>query len=233
MMKIIYWSDFACPYCYIGNTRLKKAIKELNLEDEIEYDIHAFELDPNAPKEVESTTIERFAVKYGLSLDESQKEVDNISKLGLDEGINVKYASTLYTNTRDAHRLMKLAQSKNDTKLVNNLSTNLFDAYFTKNLKLADKNVLMNIALETGLEKDEVEEVLSSNLYNDKVEEDEKIAYTAGITGVPFYILDGKYSIPGALSYNDFKKTLKQIIDESKLDENKEGNTCKDGVCKL
>ncbi len=232
-MKITYWSDFACPYCYIGNTRLKKAIQELNLEDQIEYDIHAFELDPNAPKEVESTTIERFAIKYGLSMEESQKEVDNISKLGLDEGIEFKYASTLYTNTRDAHRLMKLAQTKNNPKLVNNLSTQLFDAYFTKNLKLADKNVLTGIALEAGLEKDEVEEVLNSDLYNIEVEEDEKIAYTAGITGVPFYLFDGKYSIPGALSYNDYKKLLKQIIEESKVEENKEGNTCKDGVCKL
>ena len=67
-MKITCWSDFACPYCYIGNTRLKKAIKDLNLENEVEFDIRAFELDPNAPKNVESKTVERFSVKYGLSL---------------------------------------------------------------------------------------------------------------------------------------------------------------------
>ena len=46
-MKIVYWSDYACPYCYIGETRLKKAIKKLGLENEVEIETQAFELDPN------------------------------------------------------------------------------------------------------------------------------------------------------------------------------------------
>ena len=75
-MKITYWSDFACPYCYIGNTRLKKAIKDLNIEYEVEFDIHAFELDQNAPKDVESTTVDRFAIKYGLSINDAKKEAE-------------------------------------------------------------------------------------------------------------------------------------------------------------
>jgi len=63
-MKITYWSDFACPYCYIGNIRLKRAIEELEINGDIEFDIRAFELDQNAPKSVESSTVERFALKY-------------------------------------------------------------------------------------------------------------------------------------------------------------------------
>ena len=214
-MKITYWSDFACPYCYIGNTRLKKAIKDLNLENEIEFDIRAFELDQNAPQDVESTTVERFALKYGLSLSDAQRQVNNISELGIEEGIDFEYASTLYTNTRDAHRLMKLAQSKNDLELVENMATLLFDAYFTKNLKLADKTVLLNVGVEAGLEKDE------------------EIALTGGIHAVPFYLFDGKYSIPGALSYNDFKSVLSQIISETEVEDGKDTDRCEDGVCKI
>ena len=232
-MKITYWSDFACPYCYIGNTRLKKAIKDLNLEDKVEFDIHAFELDQNAPKDVESTTVERFAVKYGLSLEDAEKEVDNISKLGVEDGIDFKYASTLYTNTRNAHRLIKLAQSKNDFKLVERLSTLLFDAYFTKNLKLADREVLVTIGCDAGLKKEEIEEVLDSALFNKEVERDEEIALTSGIHAVPFYLLDGKYSVPGALSYNDFKTVLSQIISENKVDEDAEVDNCEDGICRI
>lgn len=232
-MKITYWSDFACPYCYIGNTRLKRTIKDLNLEDEIEFDIRAFELDQNAPKDVESTTVERFAIKYELSLNDAQKQVDNISKLGVEDGIDFKYASTLYTNTRDAHRLMKLAQSKNDSKLVENLSTLLFDAYFTKNLKLADENVLQNVSIEAGLKKEEIKEVLESDLFNDDVVRDEDIALSGGIHAVPFYLFDGKYSIPGALSYTDFKTVLSQIISENEIDDDKETDSCEDGICKI
>jgi len=232
-MKITYWSDFACPYCYIGNTRLKRAIEELEIRDDVEFDIHAFELDQNAPKDVESTTVERFALKYGLSIEGAQKEVDNISKLGIGEGIDFKYSKTLYTNTRDAHRLMKLAQDKYDSDVADRLSDLLFDAYFSKNLKLADSKVLMDISKKAGLDELDTENVLSSSLYDDEVQKDEEIALANGIHGVPFYLLDGKYSVPGALSYDDFKTVLNQIITENRMDDDKDANACKDGVCRL
>lgn len=223
-MKITYWSDFACPYCYIGNSRLKKAIEDLNLD--VEIDIRAFELDQNAPKDVESTTVERFAVKYGLTIPEAEKQVSQISKLGIEEGIDFKYETTLYTNTRDAHRLMKLADDKEK------LSDLLFDAYFTQNLKLADKEVLKSIAMKAGLEENKIDDILNSNIYNDEVQNDEDIALSAGIHAVPFYLIDNKYSIPGALSYKDFKSILSQVIAESEV-EDKDAESCADGVCKI
>lgn len=229
-MKITYWSDFACPYCYIGNTRLKRAINDLNLD--VDFDIRAFELDQNAPSDVQSTTVERFAVKYGLSIDDAKKQVNQISQLGADEGIDFKYETTLYTNTRDAHRLMKLAQEKHPES-VEKLATMLFDAYFVKNLKLADHEVLVGIGLDAGLDEEEIMEVLESDLFNAKVEEDENIALSAGIHAVPFYLFDGKYSIPGALSYEDFKSVLSQIIAESEVDDDKDTDNCANGVCAI
>ena len=228
-MKITYWSDFACPYCYIGNTRLKRAIKDLDLD--VEFDIRAFELDQNAPKDVQSTTVERFAIKYGLSKEDAAKQVAQISNLGIEEGIDFRYETTLYTNTRDAHRLMKLAQEKYPDS-VEGLATLLFDGYFVENEKLADHDVLMRIALEAGLDEDDITEVLNSNLYNADVEKDEGIALSGGIHAVPFYLFDGKYSVPGALSYNDFKSVLTQIIAENEV-EDKEADNCADGVCKI
>ncbi len=232
-MKITYWSDFACPYCYIGNIRLKRAIEELEINGDIEFDIRAFELDQNAPKSVESSTVERFALKYGLSVEDAQNEVDGISKLGINEGIDFKYSTTLYTNTRDAHRLMKLAGDKYDSNVVERLSNLLFDAYFSKNLKLADSEVLLDVSQNAGLDELDVKEVLSSSLYDDEVQKDEEIALSNGIHGVPFYILDRKYSVPGALSYDDFKTVLNQIITENRMDDDKDANACKDGVCRL
>lgn len=229
-MKITYWSDFACPYCYIGNTRLKRAIEDLNLD--VEFDIRAFELDQNAPKEVQSTTVERFAVKYGLSIEDAQKQVSQISSLGIEEGIDFKYESTLYTNTRDAHRIMKLAQ-ENHPEAVERLATLLFDAYFVENLKLADHEVLSDIGLKAGLNEDEIVDVLKSDLYESQVQQDEDIALNGGVHAVPFYLFDNKYSIPGALSYDDFKSVLSQIVAESDVDDDKDADNCADGVCKI
>jgi len=229
-MKITYWSDFACPYCYIGNTRLKRAVKDLDLD--VEFDIRAFELDQNAPMDVQSTTVERFAIKYGLSNEDAKKQVSQISSLGIEEGIDFKYESTLYTNTHDAHRLMKLAQDRHP-EIAEKLSTSLFDAYFVENLKLADHKVLIDVALKAGLREDEIKEVLESNLYDAKVQEDEDIALSGGIHAVPFYLFDNKYSIPGALSYEDFKTVLSQIIAESEVDDDRDTDNCADGVCKI
>lgn len=232
-MKIKYWSDFACPYCYIGNTRLKKAIKDLNLEDEIEIEVHAFELDPNAPQDVKTTTVERFATKYGLTISQAEQEVNNISQLGIDEGIDFKYATTLYTNSHDAHRLMKYVQSRDNPELVEKLSNLLFDAYFTKNLKLADKTTLYDVADDAGLDKKEVENVLKSDLFNNEVLEDEQEAFLNGIHAVPFYVIDDKYSIPGALSYNDFKNILSQVLEEDNVTQEDEAQNCSNGTCRI
>lgn len=229
-MKITYWSDFACPYCYIGNTRLKRAIEDLNLD--VDVDIRAFELDQNAAKDVQSTTVERFAIKYGLSMEDAQKQVSQISQLGIDEGIDFKYESTLYTNTRDAHRLMKLAQDKHP-EVVEKLATMLFDAYFVENKKLAEYEVLLEIGKKAGLNENEINEVLESDMYNSKVEEDEDIALSGGVHAVPFYLFDNKYAIPGALSYEDFKSVLSQIIEESEVDEDKDADNCANGVCAI
>ncbi len=77
-MKITYWSDYACPYCYIGEKRLETAIDELGLKEDIEIEMKAFELDPNANYEVVSRTDERFAVKYGLTLDMARRQIEKI-----------------------------------------------------------------------------------------------------------------------------------------------------------
>lgn len=63
-MKITYWSDYACPYCYIGEARLKKAIAEIPELKDIETEMKAFQLDPTAGEHATGDTQTRFAHKY-------------------------------------------------------------------------------------------------------------------------------------------------------------------------
>ena len=151
MKTLTIWSDFACPYCYIGETRLERAIEELGLKDDIQIDYRAFELDPTAPKEVVSSTPERFAQKYRLSLEGAKEQIREISDLGKELGIDFRYATTRYSNTRDAHRLMKLAENKYDRNVVARLNEALFKAYFVENLILADHKVLLDKGLFAGM----------------------------------------------------------------------------------
>ncbi|MBD5268511.1 MAG: DsbA family oxidoreductase [Bacteroides sp.] len=212
MITLTIWSDFACPYCYIGETRLQNAIEELGLTDQVVIDFRAYELDPNASKEVVSSTPERFAMKYRLSLEGAKEQIEQISSLGRELGIDFRYATTQYSNTRDAHRLMKLAEAKYDRATVGRLNEALFKAYFVENLILADHKVLLDKAVGVGMKEDDVKEVLESNMYDDEVRFDEREAMMRGIHGVPYIVFNGGFAIPGAMSTDGFKSALQREL---------------------
>lgn len=211
-MTLTIWSDFACPYCYIGETRLQRAIEEMGLKDDVEIDFRAFELDPTAPKEVTTTTPERFAMKYRLSVDDATKQIEQISALGRELGIDFRYATTQYSNTRDAHRLMKLAEAKYDRNTTARLNEALFAAYFTENLVLSDHKVLLDKAVSVGMDANEVREVLESDRYDDEVRFDEREAAMRGVHGVPYIVFGGSFAVPGAMTVDGFKSALQREL---------------------
>ena len=234
-MKITYWSDYACPYCYIGEKRLETAIAELAKEniinkEDIEIEMKAFELDPNASYEVVSRTDERFAKKYGMTLDGARRQIEYISSLGRGEGIEFNYIDTLYTNMLDAHRLTKLTASKGNKENTDKVIKLLFDAYFTKNLKLADRTVLSDIANQVGIEEDELNKMFNSNDFIDDVRYDENEAYSLGIHGVPYFVINDMYIISGCESTEGMKHTIKQSL-EKLNGTSGQGMTCGENGC--
>ncbi len=215
-MTLTIWSDFACPYCYIGETRLDRAIDEMGLKNEVTINFKAYELDPTAPKEVVSSTPERFAMKYRLSLKDAEDQIQHISDLGKELGIDFRYATTRYTNTRDAHRLMKLAEAKYDRETTERLNQALFKAYFVENLELADHDVLVSKAREAGMDEKEVREVLSTDRFDDEVRLDEREASMRGVRGVPYIMFAGEFAVPGAMSIDGFKDALTRLMKREK-----------------
>ena len=93
-MHISIWSDFACPYCYIGEVRLRRVLRDLRAESGVSIVMKSFELDPGACPEVVSSTEDRFAKKYGLSTAEAAWQIECISPAGRREGLAFNYAST-------------------------------------------------------------------------------------------------------------------------------------------
>ncbi|MBR3125041.1 MAG: DsbA family oxidoreductase [Mogibacterium sp.] len=216
-MKIEYWSDYACPFCYIGETSLKQAICNLGLENAIRLKMKAFELDPDGPKEYECPVAERNARKYGYPVEEVEKNIRDINIRGASIGLDMHYDKSRYTNTFDAHRITKLAQSKGDAGLTERLQERLFKAYFTDSLELADHKTLIKLATEAGLPAQEVQEVLMTDRYSDAVRNDEMSAGTSGVQGVPFFVINDKYAIPGALPVEKMEEVIRKVMDESSL----------------
>lgn len=211
-MKIIYWSDYAGPYCYIGEVRLHKAVAELGMENMVEYEPRAFELDPRAPTEPLTDTPNLIAKKYNMTLAEVMDKIGQIETLGRAEGLNFKCATAFHTNTFNAHRLMKLALSTHDKELARKTNDLLFDAYFGLNLNLADCSVLLETGKKAGLDEKSIKDMLDSDLFELDVRTDEKDAATMGVRGVPYFILENGLKIPGCISLEDFKNALQSAV---------------------
>jgi predicted DsbA family dithiol-disulfide isomerase len=213
-MKITYWSDYACPWCYIGVARLKKAIKEIGREDLVTLNMRAYQLDPLAPKKAAGYALSETAEKYGITLDMAKLKAAPMIERAKDMGLEFNYEIAKNTNTFDAHRLTKFAQSKRDYKKTERLTENLYRAFFAGGLELADKNVLLDAAVAAGFDKNEVQSVLESDEFTKQVEDDIKQAALFNVRGVPFFIA-GMYNIPGAIESEDWKKILVEVLEKT------------------
>lgn len=195
-MKIEVWSDYVCPFCYIGKKNLDEALKQLK-RDDIEVEYKSFELDPNAPKETEGSINELIAKKYGMSIETATENNNKIVESARLIGLELDFDNLKPTNTFDAHRLSYYAKEENKISEYNEA---VLRSYFTKGLNISDYEILSNIADEVGLDKDKALQILASADYSEKVRASEREANSKGIDGVPYFIFDEKKMLFGAQS---------------------------------
>lgn len=236
-MKIQIWSDFVCPFCYIGERRLQNAIKKLPYHEKIEVEFRSFELDPNHPGYSGSSIHEVLSQKYGMSLEQAKGQNEQIGLLAKDLGLGYDADAMKYTNTLNAHRMLKFAKEKGKEKEV---LENLFFAYFAEGKDLGDSSVLIKIAENSGLDKEESRKIMEdSSAYLDQVRMDENTARQYSINSVPFFLIDNKYSISGAQPVETFVQALNKAWQEQEEKTSTEdlstdkGSTCDDGNCSL
>lgn len=201
------WSDFRCPFCYIAEALLKKLETELKDDVQIEVVRHAYELYPDAPRRSDSTILDSYAKRYELTRAEAEKKVDAISEYGRRVGIaNFNYGGAVPTNTFDAHRLAKYAAEKG----VDGMYDRLMYAYFCDNVNIGDRDVLLSIAEEMGLNRGATDLMLLNNQFAQAVRDDERQAQLLGIRSIPCFVVDGNTFV-GAGSFAALKSFLQSI----------------------
>lgn len=208
-MRIIYLSDFNCPYSYIGLNRVKNAVRELNLD--VEWEMKSFELEPNAKN---FSAIDRFAVKNGLSPKDAEKEIDEMEKIAQNDGLHINYHNLIINTSKDAHRLAKYVQN-NYPELSQELIFKIFESNFIKNDDISNHDVLMKIAASCSLDEDEIDKLLKSDSLKIEVELDMDEAISNGITTTPYYFIehdDERLLIPGVFEKESFKIAFKDFI---------------------
>ncbi|MCQ2071288.1 MAG: DsbA family oxidoreductase, partial [archaeon] len=211
--------------------RIKKALDQLGLTENTKIVFKAFRLNPNAPKEPKRNMVEGFSHHYRISLDAARAQVERIEAMGRGEGLVFNYATARNSNTMDALRLAKLAQTKGND-FGNRFVERMYKAYFEENLVLADHGVLRKISSEMGLSPEEVENVLGSNAFREDVEREEYEAHSLGINAVPFFAINRAYGIPGAVDIRDMKQILEHAFNEEEAESVENGMVCGPDGCR-
>lgn len=175
--------------------------------ESVELRWHAFELDPDAPAVHEGTYAERVARKYGRAPEESATLLDSMSEMAAAEGLELRFGQIRGGNTFDGHRLIALALEHG---LQGEMKERLMRAYFSEAALLSDAATLRRLALETGLPAEEVDELLGGEGFTEEVRVDEYTAQRLGIDAVPFFILDRRTAVRGALDSADLVRALEQ-----------------------
>lgn len=206
-MIVEIWSDFICPFCYIGERKFQRALEEFKHGDEVQIIFRSFELNPFA-KGLESGDInEVIAKKYNISYDRAKATNDGIVKVASEIGLNFRFDLLKRNNTRKAHEIAKYASSFGKEKEIINC---FFKSYLEEGIDIGDINLLLKLASEIGLDEIDLKEKLEKGFLKSQVIEDEERAKDMGINGVPFFLIDNKHTISGAKSPSDFLKVLNE-----------------------
>ena len=185
-LRIDFVSDVVCPWCAIGLASLEQALERVR--GEVEADIHfqPFELNPQLPAEGEDAAghLQR---KYGMSAEQAASNQQAIVDRGAALGFTFDMArrSRIY-NTFDAHRLLHWAGAEGRQR---ELKHALLRAYFTDGRDVSNRDTLVQLAGDTGLDAERARTVLESGEFTDEVRADEDFFIQAGIRGVPAIII--------------------------------------------
>lgn len=235
-IKIEIWSDIMCPYCYLGKKAYNKALESFEHQELISVEWKAFELNPKIPKGKVYTLREYFDEYYGMPEGKVNAMLRNLQSISDTLGVPNGMEQALVANTRDAHRLIKLAteQGKGD-KMAELLS----EAYFVNGLNYGDAGVLTDLGVQAGLNAEEITALLKSDRFNYEVIQDVHEAANLGIDTVPFFLFNRTLGVRGSEPVDIYVKTLndayKKLFKEEEKEKDmsvKEGQSCSlDGVC--
>lgn len=204
-------SDVVCPWCAIGYGNLNQALEQLKDSVNTEITWHPFQLNPNMGKEGQEIN-EHLAEKYGLNDQQLAENKNRIKEVGAKAGIDFNFdqRARIY-NTLDCHVLLHYGLEKGKQT---ELKLALFKAYFSEGKDISDRQVLVDVAKEIGLNPVEVQIVLNDENYRKTVQDEESKYKHMGINSVPAFIINDKYLISGGQPVEAFVQGLQDIAEK-------------------
>jgi predicted DsbA family dithiol-disulfide isomerase len=213
-MLVEIWSDVVCPWCAIGKVRFERALAAHPRQDEVEVRWRSFELDPSAPATREGDYATMLATKYRTTRDQAQAMIDRMVDTAAQEGLDFDFTIARPGNTFDAHRVLHLAA---DHGRQHEVKDRFLRGYHSEGEGIGEHATITRLAVDAGLDQDEVAAVLAGDAYAQAVRADEAQAHEYGISGVPFFVLDRRLGVSGAQPTEVLREALDQALPSRSL----------------
>jgi predicted DsbA family dithiol-disulfide isomerase len=205
-MQIDVYHDIPCPWCRIGKANLEAALKQWDGEPATII-WRPFLLDPEAP--VAGVPARDFyRAKFGA--ENVAPMFERVRRAGERAGVDFVFERAIRASSRDAHRLIFLAPEEQKPALL----AALHQAYFSDGKNIADLETLADLAASAGMHREETLARLRSDEGVAETEAAIEEAYRLGVTGVPFFVFDGRYALSGAQPPEVILAAMRQTADE-------------------
>lgn len=225
------WSDFVCPWCWIAKKRFEQGLAAFEHKNKVLVQHHSYRIASGyPPMPFKAALVKKFDSKYSAELMMSQ-----VKSAGDSEGLVYNFETMLFGDTKDAHAMVKIAHQ---TGLGEALTERLFKVSVTEGRSIFDRDELVALAIAEGVRPEDAINALNIETFKDAVIEDEAKARIIGVSGVPFFVLNGKYSISGAQPAANFLNLLRQVWAEKQGEltidqEGTEGKSCGISGCSI
>ena len=204
-MLIEIWSDIACPFCYLGLTKLQQAIQNKGLDNEVQIELRTFLLNPGLKTDL-TKSISHYLHEYKqIPLAQIEAMNHRIVSQGKELGLDFQMQQIKVANTIKAHLLLHEAHEQG---LQWACKMRLLKAYFTEGKNIDDIQVLQELAQEVGLKTEHLDLAILGGKHSRAFTQDLQEAQELGLRGVPYFIFDRKVAIHGAREVEAFEQAL-------------------------
>ena len=206
-MQIEIYSDIVCPWCRIGEQRLRRALEAFEGRDGVNVVFRPFQLDPSAPATAEPV-MARLERKYGAR---ARDVLAHASAAAEDEGLAMNWDGAKSVNTLGAHQLMEWALAEQGPAAQHALGRALFVAHFEEGENLADEDTLVTLASSVGFDGESARAILRSDEHRDATRAEIERALRMGIRSVPTFVLEGRWAVEGAQPPDVLASVMEQV----------------------
>jgi predicted DsbA family dithiol-disulfide isomerase len=216
MTKLDIISDPICPWCYIGKTKLDRAL-EKHPEHNFILEWHPFQLNPSMPSEGMDRR-EYLEAKFG-GKERAVEVYSDIANAAEAAGLEINFEGIKRTpSTLNAHRLLHWAALEGKQNAVVDC---LFKAYFREGHDISSHDILTNIATSVGMQADVTRHLLMSSADEKDIQDRDAAARERGVSGVPCFVIGNHYVIQGAQDTELWERVIAELADAYDVEADK------------